>query len=1530
MFTLHIYRQYDGDKWDNFYEKIPISLLHHTNGNAIYNTSHPLLERLVGQLEVEAPCPYNSIPYDYRMSQMWVEGTLGIVPDLAPKIMLNEEGENITLSDNIDMFKKWAEIWEREDPFKYTPVIHNYAATNLIPRHLGPEYIIHGAKLYSPWDPTKSDITLVVSEWFFDRSLHLISNLDEKDHPFSEVVVMVPPVAGAHDDYDELTDVPVRTQHRGAPDFMDLCEAEVNTEWFMITNSYHHVARHVDLMFTPGTFKPVIPFTPATYAFCFKYPYCKETVNLAQRFNPGQDKVILDMDMLYNTKDRNAFCQEWKEENGEEGEDLYKHQQRRLMFRKKIIGPPGPTGTAYFAWLVREKKDGQYKMTDRSLYGARPPFNKIFAKEEKLDGMTEDELAKRVGLTLFDNTTDCNCGALETELECAESGIGCMWRPLFESCHPPELIDGSEPICSSTEAPTMAPTLPLPESDTESPTADSVISSEEDEVVESDPWYTSMFKSREHDVATTESNITDESSLEEDDDSIQLSDGGGTSRKLAASSEDPLYESDLNADQRLKRMEYDEDEELSLINEQMQQDKEQVSVLLPLLIDKSEDLENVLKQEEEQISVMRDQEMKLKQKVMSLLSRLVGRAEENETDLQQEDDELSILHEEEERYKSKISYLGGEDDSDEPYDNTPLATKKCDAWEPSLVYRSPTVSNTWNGASLDPESRSHSAMAISRPRKLHGSFLQYQEAAISSTLDSSSPLKESWLTSSVPINVPKYESFMFQENTRSMLSSLDAPDTDRKTFVNYGDGDDYQPLRITFATDHLLSYKQQHKSKKNRRKPAEPINMATISRIETLTGDVLPAISEIWAGSLSVLPSIDNIFPYQDVCGEAEVQPHHLTEGFPYTDTLIYVTIDGPHCYTDKSDAKLVSYATVCSFDQFMRPISANIDICLGHIDVSLGEVSEEENLRLISSLTLEVGKLLGLSPYLFHLFRDPETGQPFGSTEKAVTCVDGTEQTLYVPNILQSSIELGIYGVDPYFQITTPTVRQVIRNHFDCQSLLGARLSREETSSCFGDSFDPRYHFDDDFTPIGGSADNAFSLSPLTLALLEDSGWYRASFYRSTVPLFGRGAGCGFVDGDCIGEFNTVLPEYSRGFFCNDDSSPQESQHLFDYHQPSGCDYTHNHKADCSSSSVGGTSCPMRMDNIESCADKTSTPSISGEVFSLSSRCFVTNTPASVCLESYCNTVDSKIDIVVDGWVYQCDYEGQEIDVGPHGYTVKCPRLGVVCPHLVCPSNCSGRGVCDWCQEVPQCVCDDPFDETLGCYGDPTLVTLESTLRGAVDQLNDMDEDEILRLEEYDDVIIVDPQVERLEHKERILSMLSNFIENEEDNKEEIHEEQISNLHDTEKRYKSKISALLPHLVGVGNQNERELELRDEELSSLEENANLKKAKVNALLRSLISKVEENEKVLAELEDTQNKSEESDLLSHTMGEIKENERDILSPEQGKASDENQTTEPQQDEEVSNQHEKELIHEQNIERAQTQNKRNEGKTFKDD
>ena len=214
--------------------------------------------------------------------------------------------------------------------------------------------------------------------------------------------------------------------------------------------------------------------TPATFPFCFKYAYCKETINLAQRFNPGHDKVVLDFDMLYHTETRNKFCAAWKEMNGEDGEDLYTYQKHRVLRRKKIIGPSGPTGTSYTAYLFQQglaKK--MYKLVDRSLYGARAPFIKIFSKEEKLDGMSEEELARQTGdagMMGMDNNTDCNCFAFETQADCEGSPLGCIWRTLFESCHPPEMMPDASPICPETTAPTFSPTEAIEMPDTAEPT----------------------------------------------------------------------------------------------------------------------------------------------------------------------------------------------------------------------------------------------------------------------------------------------------------------------------------------------------------------------------------------------------------------------------------------------------------------------------------------------------------------------------------------------------------------------------------------------------------------------------------------------------------------------------------------------------------------------------------------------------------------------------------------------------------------------------------------------------------------------------------------------------------------------------------------------------------------------------------------------------------------------------------------------------------------------------------------------------
>mmetsp|Transcript_22714 Transcript_22714/g.40478 ORF Transcript_22714/g.40478 Transcript_22714/m.40478 type:complete len:366 (-) Transcript_22714:288-1385(-) len=235
---------------------------------------------------------------------------------------------------------------------------------------------------------------------------------------------------------------------------------------------------------------------------------------LSQRWNPNHKQVILDMDMLYHTKERNDFCGEWRERNGDAGEGLYaEHQPLRWKLREeKIIGPKGPTGTDYLAYLNREGKASMYKMTDRSLYGARAPFVKVYKKEEKLDGMSEEELARRVGMTLLSNTTECSCDRYETEEDCLGSGLGCQWRPLFESCHPPEMIDDGIPVCSSTDPPTMSPTISIDTmmQETESPTVDSDASSKPEVAKGSDAGadpgnlLTSMFKTREHEIDTND------------------------------------------------------------------------------------------------------------------------------------------------------------------------------------------------------------------------------------------------------------------------------------------------------------------------------------------------------------------------------------------------------------------------------------------------------------------------------------------------------------------------------------------------------------------------------------------------------------------------------------------------------------------------------------------------------------------------------------------------------------------------------------------------------------------------------------------------------------------------------------------------------------------------------------------------------------------------------------------------------------------------------------------------------------------
>jgi hypothetical protein len=154
-FLNHICSKYRGDKWDAFFSVLPSSLVNHINGNAIYNLTHPLFNRLVTQLELESTTIANSIPYDYRISQIVEECQTSVKPSFP----LSGSGVDPAPALS-DKFFELSEQFDLDDIIREVPVIGNYASTNMLTSYLDDrETVIHGAKLRSFWDDSKVGVS---------------------------------------------------------------------------------------------------------------------------------------------------------------------------------------------------------------------------------------------------------------------------------------------------------------------------------------------------------------------------------------------------------------------------------------------------------------------------------------------------------------------------------------------------------------------------------------------------------------------------------------------------------------------------------------------------------------------------------------------------------------------------------------------------------------------------------------------------------------------------------------------------------------------------------------------------------------------------------------------------------------------------------------------------------------------------------------------------------------------------------------------------------------------------------------------------------------------------------------------------------------------------------------------------------------------------------------------------------------------------------------------------------------------------
>ena len=286
------------------------------------------------------------------------------------------------------------------------------------------------------------------------------------------------------------------------------------------------------------------------------------------------------------------------------------------------------------------------------------------------------------------------------------------------------------------------------------------------------------------------------------------------------------------------------------------------------------------------------------------------------------------------------------------------------------------------------------------------------------------------------------------------------------------------------------------------------------------------------------------------------------------------------------------------------------------------------------------------------------------------------------------TNLNLGHYNYYYKYYLNSYNVLEQARKHYDCTSLERLYLENQEKNNSWSSHWESRYMLGD----IMISTDfQEKVISDITLALFEDTGFYKVNYYTGGLFKFGKNKGCDFLSKRCI------INEYSQfNEFCEKESEPKcsysrsikSSCYIHDYTNELSSEYQY-----FSNPKRGGffaaDYCPVPFESHPSnyyypkhcLIGKSDDSNIYGEKLGNNSFCFISsllpnNSESSVstnaiCYEVECDSINKKIIVKIGSNKIICPTEGGIIY--PDGF-----KGSLECPHYydICPKN--GDPICN------------------------------------------------------------------------------------------------------------------------------------------------------------------------------------------------------------------------------------------------------------